>query len=688
MMTRRYLLTPILASVGLTVSLSFLGEPVAAAPPAKQPFPRSGLQAADRPDRVPGEVLVRFKAAVDAGGRNRCHDQAGAEVLSELPQLRVVRVRSRWGEPTEVLMRRYADSPAIEYAEPNWLYYLQLTPNDAQFAQQWDLNNTGQAGGTPGADVRALQAWDRTTGSSGVVVAVIDTGIDASHPDLAGNVLPGKNFLDNSTNVTDESGHGTHVAGTIAAVGNNGIGVAGLAWSTKILPLKIAHQPIQGTTVDVAAAAIMYAADNGAKISNNSYVGPYSQTVENAIIYANGKGMLVIAAAGNDGVDITTTGAGTQAYPCSSVQPNVICVAATDRQDLLASFVTTTCCSTYPSCPYPGSNYGPAIVHLGAPGKDIVSTWSDGTYQTKCGTSTAAPHVAGAAALLLAYHPTMSAAQLKSTILATVDPLPALAGKTITGGRLNIAKALQSVYQGYHDGATCQTINGWAWDHTNTPTSVDIYNGTSLLGTSLANLFRSDLLNAGIGNGYHAFVYNTPQVLKDGVTHSIRAKFAGTVTDLSTTPKSLICNVSVFTTQLPVHNVVVSNYENAMQWSSSLNGNVSAIRFYKWPGETCCHVGRLWSDTGTLLGTATFTTETASGWQEQALSSPVTITAGTKYRVSYNENVTHSKTDCGLSSPISNGPLTGITSFYTTPAGIFPTTPSCSNFFIDVRFNQ
>jgi subtilisin family serine protease len=684
-MTRLHHLTKKLLVVASLAALPSLAHGLAAAPSAAaSPLP-AWLQAVTQPDRVPGEVLVRFKAGVD-GERRRSHDRAGAEVLSELPQLRVVRVRSHWGEPAAVLVKRYASDPAVEYAEPNYLYYLQSTiPNDPMFGQQWDLNNTGQSGGTPGADVRAPLAWDRTTGSSSVVVAVIDTGIDASHPDLAGNVLPGKNFLDNSTNVTDKDGHGTHVAGTIAAVGSNGQGMAGLAWHTKILPLKITENRINGTSVAVAAGALMYAADSGAKISNNSYVGPYSQTVENAIAYANGKGMLVIAAAGNDGINITAQGSSTSAYPCGSAQPNVICVAATDRLDNLASFSTPTCCSS--TC-MQGSNYGASVVHLGAPGKEIVSTWPGGIYQTKCGTSTAAPHVAGAAALLLAYHPTMTAAQVKSTILSTVDSLPSLAGKTISGGRLNIAKALQSIYQGYHDGATCQAINGWAWDHTGIPISVDIYNGAARLATSPANLFRQDLLNAGIGNGYHAFVYNVPAALKDGVTHSIDVKFAGTTTDLSTTPRSLICQVAVFTTQLPVHNIVVSNYENAMQLSSSLSGKITAIRFYKWPGETGAHVGRLWSDAGALLASVTFANETASGWQEQILLSPVMITAGTKYRVSYNENVTHSKTDCGLSSPITNGPLTGLTSFYTTPAGNFPTTPSCSNFFIDVRFDQ
>ncbi|HEX5731888.1 MAG TPA: DUF4082 domain-containing protein [Blastocatellia bacterium] len=248
-------------------------------------------------------------------------------------------------------------------------------------------------------------------------------------------------------------------------------------------------------------------------------------------------------------------------------------------------------------------------------------------------------------------------------------------------------------YSGFLEGSDCSSIWGWAWDQNapNTSISVDIYADGSLLARISANLFRSDLLSAGIGNGYHAFVYNVPSHLKNGQMRSIRVKFACTNTDIYWSPRSIVCRATLFPTQAP-SDIALSaggtTWEQATQFSSSIDGKITHIRFYKSPYETGSHIGRIWSDTGAQLAYVPFTGETPSGWQEAALQPPLPITAGVRYRVSYNVNSYGVKTFAGLNTPITNGPLTAHTSYYSTPAGTFPTTNSGSNLFADVRFNS
>jgi hypothetical protein len=251
------------------------------------------------------------------------------------------------------------------------------------------------------------------------------------------------------------------------------------------------------------------------------------------------------------------------------------------------------------------------------------------------------------------------------------------------------AKLINPNYEGYNDGATCEMSWGWAWDRNaqSSTANVDVYDGSTLLGTTAAGLFRQDLLNAGIGNGFHAFSFFLPSSQWDGNTHSIRTRFGGTTSDLSLTPRSITCT-TIFTTQTPQNNLAGSNFENSTIFTSSVAGKIVAIRFYKAPGEGGTHVGNLWADTGgSPLASVTFTNETSSGWQTQFLPNPVTIAAGTRYRVSYGFNNVLSKTDCGLGTPVSHGPLTTVGSAYSTPNGTFPNTGSCSNFFADVIFS-
>jgi subtilisin family serine protease len=323
----------------------------------------------------------------------------------------------------------------------------------------WGLFNTGQSvdgqQGVPGADIGAEAAWNVTTGSRANIVAILDTGIDFNHPDLAANVFTaprqfsvtinsltltcqpgthGYNALNNSCAPLDDNGHGTHVAGIIGAVGNNSVGVTGVNWTANLMPLKILAQDGTGTTTD-AIKAIEFAiqakaalgADGNVRVLNASWGGvAYSQALEAEIQAANTADMLFVAAAGSNSNDNDVT----PHYPASFPGSNVVSVAAVDNAGHLAWF----------------TNYGTTSVDLGAPGSSTYSTLPNNNYGYLGGTSMSAPFVSGAAALVLSVCPS-NTATLKSRLLSSVDPDASLAGKTVSGGRLNVGTAIQQCLQ-------------------------------------------------------------------------------------------------------------------------------------------------------------------------------------------------------------------------------------------------
>lgn len=346
-----------------------------------------------------------------------------------------------------------ASTPGIVSVEPDFVLAPTLVSNDPSFSQLWGLSNTGQSGGVAGADIDALEAWRVTTGSRSVVIAVIDSGVDMNHPDLAANIwrnpgeIPGNGVDDDGNGFVDDvngwdfvswdntpqdgNGHGTHVAGTIGAVGNNGRGVVGVNWEVSILPLRFLDDSGSGST-SAAIAAINYATalrTAGVNIvaSNNSWGGGgFSSALNTAIARHNDAGIMFIAAAGNE----ATNNDSIPSYPANYDLPNVISVAALDRSDRLASF----------------SNFGRTSVDLGAPGVSIYSTTPGNGYSTYSGTSMAAPHVAGVVGLLAAANPQATVAEMRAAILDTVVPVAALgSGRTVTGGRLNAAAALERI---------------------------------------------------------------------------------------------------------------------------------------------------------------------------------------------------------------------------------------------------
>ncbi len=396
---------------------------------------------------APDELIVRFAPGVNAATRARILASAGCQQTRSFRLLRdLALVQVQAGTRMQDAIQRLSASSAVRYAEPNYIVTAAAIPNDPRFPELYGLNNTGQTGGTPDADIDAPEAWDQQTGTD-VVVAVIDTGLDYNHEDIVGNVwtnpgeIPGNgidddnngyiddvrgwDFVNGDNDPFDDNDHGTHVSGTIAAVGNNGIGVAGVNWSARIMPLKFLNARGSGTTAD-AISALDYAVMMGARISNNSWGGgAFSQALYDAIAAAQAAGHLFVAAAGNDGVDTDVT----PSYPASYDLDNIVSVAATDDNDALASF----------------SNFGAVTVDLGAPGVSILSTTPANTYSSFSGTSMATPHVSGVAALLLAEDPALDVVSLKQAILDSVDPIAALAGITVTGGRLNAANALASL---------------------------------------------------------------------------------------------------------------------------------------------------------------------------------------------------------------------------------------------------
>lgn len=334
----------------------------------------------------------------------------------------------------------YQANGNVAETQLNYQFELAATPNDPNFSSLWGMTR-----------INAPQAWDRTTGSRSIIVAVIDTGVDYNHPDLAANIwrntreiagngidddgngfrddIRGWDFANNDNNPMDDQGHGTHVAGTIGAVGNNRTGVAGVAWNVQIMPLKFmrptADGRATGTTLD-AIRSINYAVSNGARILNNSWGGGgYDTALNNAIANARSRGVIFVAAAGNDRNNNDTN----PSYPANYNQDNIISVAATDSADRLASF----------------SNYGRSTVDIAAPGVGILSTARGGGYVSMSGTSMATPHVAGAAALVWSQNPTWSYTQVINALYSSADTISGLTSSVAGGRRLNVGRAVSPV---------------------------------------------------------------------------------------------------------------------------------------------------------------------------------------------------------------------------------------------------
>lgn len=404
----------------------------------------------------PTSMLVKFAPSASADERAFVRALVGARVLETwalVPGLEHLWIPTVPEEAIPVVEHFGKLLGVVEFAEVDHFYRLGATPNDTYYSLLWGMNNTGQTvnndPGAAGADIDANLAWDVTTGSSSFVVGMADSGIRATHEDLAANrwTNPGEiannnidddgngriddtwgwDFWNNDKDPTDDNGHGTHTAGTVGAVGNNGKGVTGVAWNVKLCGLKIGSRT--GSVSSTAGiSAINYCVGKGIKVSNHSWGGTgFSSSFDAAVTSARTAGHMLVCAAGNSTINNDVT----PFYPASYTQDNILAVASTDNNDGISTF----------------SNYGATRVDLGAPGTNIASTYinrnSNNTYVYLSGTSMAAPHVTGACVLVWSVNPTWTYAQVRSKILSTTRPLASLAGKCVTGGILNANAAVR-----------------------------------------------------------------------------------------------------------------------------------------------------------------------------------------------------------------------------------------------------
>jgi subtilisin family serine protease len=358
---------------------------------------------------VPGQFIVKFKTSTEKSLRHADLASVGATVVDRIPALdaEVVEVASakQRGTPAaaQEALANLKRNPNVEYVEPNYIMKVTFTPNDPSLGQQWGWDK-----------VQAKQAWDVTQGSSNVVIAIVDTGIQSSHPDLDSKIVAGYDYVDNDSTPTDGNGHGTHVAGTSAAETNNSTGGAGMCPNCRLMPVRVLNNSGSGTMAGVANG-ITWAADHGAKVINMSLGGGGATTLQNAVDYAWGKGVFMACAAGNDNTSSTTN-----SYP--GAYTNCFAIASTTSTDARSSF----------------SNYG-SWVEVAAPGSSIYSTWLNSGYNTISGTSMATPHVAGLAGLLASQG--LSNSQIRDRLCSTADKISGT-GTYWTCGRINAYRAV------------------------------------------------------------------------------------------------------------------------------------------------------------------------------------------------------------------------------------------------------
>ncbi len=401
--------------------------------------------AADTAAYRPDQILIQPKKNVTTAALANFHALHQSQVLKTFPNVgRVQVLRVPKNETVEGLVAKYQKSGLVEFAEPDYYLHADAAPNDPfyQDGTQWGLNNTGQDGGVPDADIDAPEAWDVLNSAGKIIVAVVDSGVRYTHEDLAGNmwVNPndgghGFNALTGTNDPMDDFGHGTMVAGLLGAVGNNGKGITGVAWEAQIMACKCLDSSGNGTE-SAAVACLDYARTNGARVINFSIEATVNLlAVSNAIVALRDAGIIVVASCGNGNFLSPHLNADvTPFYPACYPLDNIVSVTYTSRSDDLGG----------------RANYGATSVDLAAPGDQVTSTYftSDNAYFVSTpqsgfsGSSYAAPLVAGACAMMLEKYPHETYQQIIARVLKATDPLPALAGKCVSGGRLNLWKAL------------------------------------------------------------------------------------------------------------------------------------------------------------------------------------------------------------------------------------------------------
>jgi thermitase len=433
---------------------------------------------------VPRRVLVKFRLGTEPKRVDNLISQMGATVQGQIPGLGIHVLRLATAGAEQAVAKAFANRPEVEFAEPDGLVEPDRVPNDPNFPNQWHLARIG-----------GPTAWDSITGSSSVTIAILDTGVDATHPDLGAKMVPGWNMWDNNSNTSDVYGHGTAVAGTTAAAADNLDGVASVAWNCRIMPVRISDT--NGTaSYSTVANGLTWAADHGARVANLSYMMTNVSTVTTAAKYFQSKGGVVTMSAGNYST-----------FDSTSDNPYVLTVSATDGSDNLSYYSNT------------GNN-----IDLAAPGDSILTTNAGGGYGWWSGTSFSAPIVAGVAALVLSANPNLSGPQVQDILKKSADDLSSPSWDATYGwGRVNAASAVAMALSGSGGGLTDSTppivtigfpssgasISGTVTVQTSANdasgiASVSVIVDGTQIGTDTGSPYNFDLNTSTFPNGIHA----------------------------------------------------------------------------------------------------------------------------------------------------------------------------------------
>jgi thermitase len=381
------------------------------------------------------KILLRFKPAMSVAAAGATLRAYGSSAVASIPRIGVIKARVPAGATVTGFITALNRNPDVEYAEPDYRTSIHVTPDDEYFWRQYALYNDGENNGVPGspepklrADIKATAAWEVTKGSSSVIIGILDTGIDMTHPDIVNKIVsPGRDFVNGDDDATDDHWHGTHVAGIAAAETDNSQGIAGVAWNCRVLPVKIVNADGEGS-YSAMIDGIIYAVDQGVQVINLSVGGTEaSEALREALQYAHDNNVVVVASAGNE--------ASAVCYP-AAYDDYCLAVAATTSADERADF----------------SNFGPQV-DVAAPGVDVLSlipTWYFGSeyppYAFAGGTSMAAPHVAGFAALVISAKPWLGVDEIMNIIRYSADDVNSatLAGRDdeLGYGRINMERAL------------------------------------------------------------------------------------------------------------------------------------------------------------------------------------------------------------------------------------------------------
>lgn len=488
---------------------------------------------------VPRQILVKFNEGVSKDAKEKILKETRARIKYEIPKIGVKVIELPNEADERALLNVFKSKKEIKFAEFDQIVGIEsIIPNDPWYGNQWHLPK-----------IQAPQAWNYTTGSQNIIVAILDTGVDSTHPDLVNKLVPGWNIYDNNFNTTDVIGHGTAVAGTVGAETYNGNGVASVGWNCMIMPVRISDS--QGyTTYSLAANGLIWAADRGARVANISYAVSESQTVASAAKYFMDKGGVVTVSAGNQSTYISTAD-----------NPYVFTVSATRMDDSFATF----------------SNYG-NIVDLSAPGSSIYTTIKGGAYDPVAGTSFSAPIVAGVACLVMSANPSLSGAEVQKIIKESTDDLgePGWDPKFGTG-RVNAYKALVGISMTQTDYVSPSVVIDSPSDGSVVMGEVNInVTATDNVGVAKVELYKNNVLFATDTTSPYTFYWDTKGEPNGSYTLLAKAyDVNGNVA--SSSPVTVTVNNPV-DTEPPFVNVKTSLKNTTLTISATARDNIAVSR--------------------------------------------------------------------------------------------------------------